>query len=290
MLEIEPEVEMRKKSQIEHDVHEKTYLMESEEETIRLEVKTDPDELRRQALWCGIKPGMRVLDVACGPGKTTSLLYEMIQPGGSIVGIDYSESRIQYARKNYGKQGIEFIQKDFREKMQDIGEFDLVWVRFVLEYYREEAFNIVSNLKEYVREGGTLCLLDLDYNCLSHFELPDQLAVILPKIMNYLNDKYNFDVFAGRKLYSFLYDAGFEDIDVKITGNSVLFGNKKDSVKYDWLKKIEIASIKAKEVIDKYHGGYIQLSEDFRQYLENPKSFTYTPLIVCKGTKITTVD
>ena len=76
--------------------------MESIEEIIRLEVKTDPEVVRKQALWCGMKPGLGVLDVGCGSGKATSILHEMIQPGGSVLGIDYSEERTTYARERYG--------------------------------------------------------------------------------------------------------------------------------------------------------------------------------------------
>ena len=110
------------------------YLMEHPEETLRLEVKTDPKVVHEQALWCGLKPGMRVLDVGCGPGKTTSILHEIIQPGGSILGIDYSEERISHARNQYGmKPGIDFSVRNFKEPLNDLGHFDLIWVRFVLE-------------------------------------------------------------------------------------------------------------------------------------------------------------
>ena len=67
-----------------------SYLMENDEEAFRLDIKTDPEAVREQALWCGIKPGLRVLDVGCGPGKTTSILREMVQPNGQAVGIDFS--------------------------------------------------------------------------------------------------------------------------------------------------------------------------------------------------------
>ena len=63
-----------------------SYMMENLEEAIRLELKTDPHEVRKQALWCGLKPGHHVLDAGCGPGMITSILYEMIQPGGEILG------------------------------------------------------------------------------------------------------------------------------------------------------------------------------------------------------------
>ena len=84
------------------------YLMENEDEEARLELKTDPENLEKQAIWCGIKPGMRVLDAGCGSGKTSRLLFDMVKPGGEVVGIDFSEKRIAYAQEHYGAQGLSF--------------------------------------------------------------------------------------------------------------------------------------------------------------------------------------
>jgi SAM-dependent methyltransferase len=260
--------------------------MESEEETIRLEIKTDPEALRKQALWCGVKPGMRILDVGCGPGKTTALLYEMIQPGGSIIGVDFSEIRISHARKHYGgKKGIEFHLHDLREPMESLGQFDLIWVRFVLEYYRKEALDIVKNLKKNIAPGGLLCLLDLDYNCLSHYELPPPMALILPEIMRHVDEKYNFDTFIGRKLYSFLYDAGFEKIEVELMANNLLYGEKNIHLQFDWINKLEIAARKAEKLINSYPGGYQKFAGDLKKYLVDPRNFSYAPLLICKGFK-----
>ena len=72
------------------------YLMEDDGESIRLELKTDPAVVENQALWAQIKPGMRVADLGCGCGKTTSVLYRLVQPGGSVVGADLSRERLRY--------------------------------------------------------------------------------------------------------------------------------------------------------------------------------------------------
>ena len=53
---------------------QRSYIMESEEESIRLDLKTDPKTIKKQAIWAGLKPGMRVADLGCGPGKTTFFL------------------------------------------------------------------------------------------------------------------------------------------------------------------------------------------------------------------------
>jgi SAM-dependent methyltransferase len=258
--------------------------MESEDEAIRLDIKTDPAAVRRQALWCGVKPGMRVLDAGCGPGKTTALLHEMIQPGGSITGVDFSETRIKYAKEHYGgKKGIEFYLQDLQESMEGLGEFDLIWVRFVLEYYRKGGLDIVKNLINCVKPGGRLCLLDLDYNCLNHYELPEAMAAILPKIMNFAEEKYNFDTLAGRKLYSFLYDNGFEDIDVELMAHNLIYGKIKDKDKFNLMKKVEMSAIRAEKLVKSYPGGYRQFYIDLEKHLVDPRRFTYTPLILCKG-------
>jgi ubiquinone/menaquinone biosynthesis C-methylase UbiE len=262
------------------------YLMESTEEAFRLEIKTDPEAVRQQAKWCGVKPGLRVLDVGCGSGKTTAILHEMVQPGGSASGIDFSSDRIAYARMHYGRQsGIEFFVCNIKEPLKDIGQFDLIWVRFVLEYFLAESQDIVENISNVLKPGGMLCLLDLDYNCLSHYELPPMIGNLLPRLMNRLEEEFNFDVYAGRKLFSYLYDHGFINIQVDLVAHHLFFGSIKACDVYNWMKKIEVNATRLKDLFDEYPGGADVFIHDFKEFLIDPRRFTYTPLILCKGMK-----
>jgi SAM-dependent methyltransferase len=260
------------------------YIMEHEEETDRLEKKTNPSDVRKQAAWCGIKPGQRLLDVCCGPGKTTAILHDLIQPGGSIVGVDASSKRIAHATKHYGnKVGIEFAIHDILTPLTSFGTFDAIWVRFVLEYYREESKDLVRNLADNLNPGGSLFLIDLDYNCLSHYELPLPMAKIIPEIFNRLEETYNFDAYAGRKLYSHLFDLGFEGIEIQVTAHHVIYGTIRDSDSYNWAKKIEVIAPRLADLFETYPGGYQEFLMDFRAYFHDPRRFTYNPLIMCKG-------
>ncbi|MEA3223952.1 MAG: class I SAM-dependent methyltransferase, partial [Thermodesulfobacteriota bacterium] len=140
-----------------------SYLMENSEESKRLDIKTDPEAVRRQAIWCGVKPGLRVLDAGCGSGKTSSILHKMVQPDGELVGIDYSEERISYAKEHFGKTpGIDFQVRDFTQPLDDLGQFDIIWAKFILEYFLLESPAIVRNLTANLKPDGCLCLLDLD--------------------------------------------------------------------------------------------------------------------------------
>jgi SAM-dependent methyltransferase len=261
------------------------YLLEDPDEFRRLEVKTDPEAVRKQAYWCEVKPGFRVLDVGCGSGKTTAILHELVQPGGEVVGVDTSAQRVAFARAKYGnKKGISFRIHDATVPISGAEEFDLVWVRFFLEFHRQENFEIVKNLARCLRPGGSLCLLDLDHNCLNHYEMPPALEKALSDLIHILMREYNFDPYAGRKLYSHLYDLNFDDIQIHMVAHHLLFGSVREEEIFNWLKKVETVSRKAPEACE-YPGGWSTFFKDFEFFLRSPRRFTYTPLILCKGRK-----
>ncbi len=209
------------------------YLMESDEEAARLDIKTDTDIVKKQALWAGIKPGMRVADIGCGAGKTTYILNELIGPDGSVVGVDGSEKRIEYAKNKFTAPGIEFKRRDILKPLDDLGMFDFIWVRFFLEYYKKESFDIVKNITNILKPGGILCLIDLDYNCLTYYSIPERLERAINLAMNSLIKNANFDPFMGRKLYSFLYDLGYQDISVDISAHHLIYGQLKEKDEFN---------------------------------------------------------
>ena len=262
------------------------YFMENEAESRRLEVKTRPEAVQKQALWCGVKPGLRVLDAGCGPGKVTSILHEMIRPGGTILGVDYSEKRIDHAKKHYGQRsGIDFQLHDLRDPLEGVGQFDLIWVRFVLEYNLLESPEIVRNLTACLKPDGYLCLLDLDHNCLSHYQLPKKMEKLLFDLMKRLEQEHNIDPYSGRKLYAYLYDLGYRNIQMDVTSHNLIYGNINKSDLFNWTKKAEVASIKIKKLFENYPGGREVFLADFVRFFSDSRRFTYTPLILCKGTK-----
>jgi len=265
---------------------EAAYLMENPEEATRLDMKTDPDAVRKQAQICGIGAGARILDAGCGSGKTTAVLHDMIQPGGTIVGVDFAQDRISFAQSSYGgKPGIEFRLMDLREPLDELGQFDFIWMRFVLEHYREGAQEIITMVSESLAPEGTLCLLDLDYNCLSHYPIKPEMERVLQMLMHQMMYSYNFDPYVGRKLYTYLYDQDFRNIEVNLIPHHLIYGNLGDSDEFNWVKKIEMVSAKAKESFETYPGGYERFLKDFNAFFHNPRRFTYTPLMICKGKK-----
>ncbi len=265
-------------------MHSYAYLMEGNHEIARLEIKTDIKSIKKQSMWAGLKPGMRVADIGCGPGKTSLILHDIVMPGGSVVGIDFSEERISYAINNYNGN-VQFKCKDAFDSLDDLGTFDFVWVRFVLEYYRSNSFNLVQNISRIVRPGGILCLIDLDYNCMSHFGINTRLEQAITDCIQTLQVKADFDPFAGRKLYTYLYDMGYEEIDAKVDAHHLMFGLMNETDSFNWRKKVEVINSKFPGLLNNYEGGFSQFQLDFQTYINDPRRFTYTPVISCRGRK-----
>jgi SAM-dependent methyltransferase len=261
------------------------YFMENDDEAFRLDLKTDPEVVKAQALWAGIRPGMRVADICCGAGKTTAVLQDLVAPTGTTVGIDGSPKRIEYARNNYGGDGIEFSLGDIRGPIKSFGLFDFVWVRFVLEYYRENGPQLVENISTIVKPGGILCLIDLDHNCLSHFGMPEQLEATLFGLMKRLELEQDFDPYAGRKGYAYLYRLGYTDIDVQLGAHHLIYGALNEVDSYNWTRKIEVAAKRLDFRFDAYPSGYKGFLEDFQRFFSDPARFTYTPFIAVRGVK-----
>lgn len=259
------------------------YFMESDAETLRLELKTDPLLVAEQARWAGLRPGMRVADIGCGPGKTTAALAELAGCDGEVVGVDICAERLAYAREHYSRDGVSFTLGNVFHPLPELGSFDFVWCRFLFEYYRDDARELFLGLDRLVRPGGLLCLVDLDCNCLLHDGLPPRLGAAVGEILRQLQDTTGFDPFAGRRLYGLLYDHGYGEIDARVETHNLLFGAAGDTAMHNWRQKLCVAVARSGCSLGDYPGGREGFFADFEIHFQHPRRFSYSPLIVCRG-------
>lgn len=278
-------VEMPAGSAAVQDSRESSYFMESEQEALRLDVKTDPDVVAEQARWAGVVPGTRIIEIGSGAGKTTQVLHQLAQPGGTTVGLDSSPTRVDYATKHYGVQGLTYLQADALKPLSGLGRFDLAWIRFLLEYYSQQAFGIARNAYNLLDPGGTLCLIDLDHNCLSYFGGSERLERTMQNIVLAVQKRHGFDPYVGRKLYAYLYDLGCEEIEMRMAAHHLIYGELSDVDRFNWLAKAEAVRNLPDLFAHDYPGGYQEFLPEFTAFLEDRRRFIYTPLIMCKGRK-----
>jgi len=121
-------------------------------------------ELTRDVLVrAGIKSGMRVLDVGCGPGDVSLLAAELVGPNGSVVAIDRSEDALQLARRRAVAAGVHNIEFKTGDLLDFVAEppLDALIGRLVLMYFSEPA-RVLRALLRSVKPGGVVVFHEFD--------------------------------------------------------------------------------------------------------------------------------
>ncbi len=114
-----------------------------------------------------IKKGNVGLDIACGSGYGTQMLF---QQGASIFyGVDISSEAIQYAKTHYENNQVKFIQSDATAINFPNQHFDIIVSFETIEHLTEERgmefIKVLSGLLK--KEGyisGRLCEKPLSYS------------------------------------------------------------------------------------------------------------------------------
>jgi arsenite methyltransferase len=113
-----------------------------------------------------LKPGERVLDLACGPGYLSAEMAEEVGTGGRVHAVDVSESMLELARRRERSDRaapIEFGMADATALPFEAGSFDALTCTQAYEYVAE----IDTALREAHRvlaPGGRLLILDTDWD------------------------------------------------------------------------------------------------------------------------------
>lgn len=104
-------------------------------------------------------PGLRVLDIGCGPGDLVTYL-----PGVDYTGTDLSAEYVESARRRFGDRG-RFIQGRVADlDAEELGRFDVVIAKSLLHHIDEdEALHLFASASRVLSEGGRLVTLDAAY-------------------------------------------------------------------------------------------------------------------------------
>ena len=94
----------------------------------------------------------RILDIACGVGYGSQILYEQNEHTQEVIGVDCCESTIAYAREHYGKQGIHF-QVANAMCFEDAEGFDAIVSLETIEHVPDPQA-LIAHLMKLLRPGG----------------------------------------------------------------------------------------------------------------------------------------
>lgn len=111
----------------------------------------------------GLRPGMRVLDVGCGPGDVSFVAARLVGPTGTVLGVDAAPEMVALASARAAEQGLTTVH--FRQSGIDsltLDEpVDAVIGRLILMHLPEPAATL-RRLSTLVRPGGTIAFSEND--------------------------------------------------------------------------------------------------------------------------------
>lgn len=156
----------------------------------------------------GIREGMRVLDVGCGPGCVSLLAARLVGTSGAVVGVDQSPQAIGLARRRASAEGLSqvaFVEGDITEFDGD-DTFDAMIGRFVLMFLPDPAA-VLRKLSRHVARGGVVAFQEMDISAAKSLpELP-----LRQQCVGWITETFrrgHVDTEMGPKLYGTFLRAG----------------------------------------------------------------------------------
>jgi demethylmenaquinone methyltransferase / 2-methoxy-6-polyprenyl-1,4-benzoquinol methylase len=105
-----------------------------------------------------VKPGSRLLDLACGTGDLT---FEGARRGAAAVGLDITSGMIELARVKPGGARVSWLVGDMAALPIADGSFDIVTTGYGLRN-TSDLSGALTDIHRVLRPGGMLCSLDFD--------------------------------------------------------------------------------------------------------------------------------
>ncbi|HVV10441.1 methyltransferase domain-containing protein, partial [Amycolatopsis sp.] len=111
----------------------------------------------------GLEPGMRVLDVGCGPGDVSIAAAHLVGPTGSVTAVDAQAAILDLAALRSAEAGLSTItfQHASIEELTAPEPFDAVVGRLILMHLPDPVA-AVAKLAGLVRPGGVVTFQDFE--------------------------------------------------------------------------------------------------------------------------------
>jgi len=180
----------------------------------------------------GATPGMRVLDVAAGSGQPALAIAPRIQPGGTVLGVDFSSEMVAVAEKRAreaGASNVSFRTMDAEQLELPDASFDAVTCACGLIFF-PDAQRALAEMRRVLKPGGSIAIGVWDEPSKSPFVTVGGGALSQFHAATPPNPKspgaFRFskrDVFEGA-----LRDAGFSDIRLDSVTMPIEFGSTEE--------------------------------------------------------------
>ena len=170
-----------------------------------------------------LKPGLRAVDVGCGPIGIMNLLSERVGTGGIVIGVEREPRFFDMARAEQRRRGlsnVELVNADALNTGLDKNSYDFVHERLVLiniPLVAQQA--VLKEMLSLLKPGGTIAIQEFDF--VSFACDPDHPSwnVLFNTWCDAFEAAGGGNLFIGRSLARLLRSAGAENVRVHAHAN-----------------------------------------------------------------------
>lgn len=182
----------------------------------------------------GLKPGMTVLEVGCGPGAMSCDLAKYVGPNGRVIALDLNQDQIDVAKQAAAQAGlsnIDFITADIMDLDSLNLSYDAVYGKWVLEFLPEPK-EALALMYASLKHKGIMVYEATDMEQTRYFTIPNNDRVAdWHRLMGSAFKIYNAQArYATSYAYSDFCSLGLKHINIKI--NQHILRNPRDKSVY----------------------------------------------------------
>jgi len=191
---------------------------------------TDPLELERlgfqHGIWrpvttafferLGVRPGMRVLDLGCGPGFVSLELAERVGATGEVVALDEARHWTEWLALQAKERGLANVRTVCaRIQQADLQEqsFDLVFSRWVFSFLRDPGA-VATLVARFLVPGGVLAIEDYNHEGVSVFPESEGFRAVV-RATRALYKTSGGDQFVMGRIPAIFAAAGLETVEIR---------------------------------------------------------------------------
>jgi SAM-dependent methyltransferase len=193
--------------------------------------------------WMRLQPGMRVLDVGCGPGTDTLPLAKIVSGNGSVVGVDFDAAMVAAADEKAHQAGVADRVQHQQGSATHLpfadNEFDATRCERMLLHIPDYE-QAISEMARVTRPGGWVVAAETDWGALS-IDAPN--SDLERRLARFKAEQSVHNGFSGRRLYRAIKPRGLMDISFQVMAQPITdYATARLVIRLDYIEESALAA------------------------------------------------
>lgn len=225
-----------------------------------------------------VQKGWKCLDVGAGPGYVSLELRELTGDTGEVTAIEPSELYLNHLKEQCAKnnfRNVKFIQGNLEEVNLEKDHYDLIYLRWVIDFVPEPE-QFLLKLLAALKKGGVIAIQDYNYDGISLFPKGGAFDNVTETVRRYWRVGGGDPFFVSKIPFIFKRN----NVELIDFSPQSLAGDRNSDV-YEWANRffsVHFQIMADHKVISQQEAD--DMLADWNAHKNNPETFFFSPVVV----------